>query len=215
MSSPEANPPRPCKPSRTHQLRHFAAAGLAIIAASCASGNSAVNSAAGQSSTGTVSTSLTKKTHAITVSTTQFTFDGFSVRIPDNWHTGKSENDDGSAYLTAASSPVNSDEAGLGIGSQPNMAGDDVLVNITEIKNPPDKSGFPSLTGVPQVGRAQLGDFAVPAPAMSIENYTESGRYFEVGVAFGSLDPTDAQFSEANQVLSSLAVQPDGHNLGQ
>lgn len=146
----------------------------------------------------------------MTALTTQFTFDGFSVQIPDDWHTGKSQSDDGSAYLTAASSPVNSDESGLGIGSQPNMGADDVLVNITEIKNPPDKSGFQSLTGGPQVSRDQLGDFAVPAPAMSIENYTESGRYFEVGVAFGSADPTDAQFSEANQVLSSLTVQPDG-----
>jgi hypothetical protein len=127
----EANPPRPCKPSRGRRLRHFAAPGLAIMAVSCGSSRPApVHSAAGQSSPGIASTRLT-------ASITQFAFDGFSVRIPDDWHTGKSQNDDGSAYLTAASSPVNSDEAGLGIGSQPNTGADDVLVNITEIKNLP------------------------------------------------------------------------------
>jgi hypothetical protein len=200
MRLAEANPPRPCKPSRAHQLRRFVAPGLAIIAASCGGGSSApVDSAAGQSSPGPRA-----------ASTTQFTFDGFSVQIPDDWHRGKSRNDDGSAYLTTASSPVDSDESGLGIGSQANMGPDDVLVNITEITNPPDTSGFQSLTGGPQVSRDQLGDFAVPAPAMSIENYTESGRYFEVGVAFGGADPSDAQFSEANHVLSSLTVQPGG-----
>lgn len=132
------------------------------------------------------------------------------MEIPTDWHTGTNENDDGSAYLTAASSAVNPDEAGLGLGSQGNMGPDDVLVNITEIKHPSEPAGFQQLTGPPAVSRDQLGDYAVPAPAMSVENYTESGRFFQIGVAFGTADPTDAAFQNANQVLSSLTVDPDG-----
>jgi hypothetical protein len=135
-------------------------------------------------------------------------FGGFSLAVPAGWHTGVSRNDDGSAYLTAASSDVDEHEGALGIGSQSGMQPEDVLISIAEIQNPPDPSGFQPLTGTPQVSRNQLGQYAVPAPAMSVEAYTASGRYFQVGVAFGRVRPTNAQLRTANQVLSSFAVEP-------
>ncbi len=135
------------------------------------------------------------------------TYLGFSLAIPADWHSGTSRNDDGAAYLTAASSAVDRHEAGLGVGSQRYMQPGDVLVSVTEVKDPPDPSGFQQLDGAPRVSRDQLGDYAVPAPAMSIEDYTESGRYFQIGVAFGRLHPTDAQLQAANDVLSSLTVR--------
>jgi len=135
-------------------------------------------------------------------------FDGFSLAAPAGWQTGVSRNDDGAAYLTAASNPVDDHEAALGIGSQEDMGPNDVLVSVAEVENPPDAAGFQPLHGVPHVSRDQLGAYAVPAPAMSIEDYTEGGRYFQIGVAFGRSVPTDEQFRVANEVLSSLTVRP-------
>jgi hypothetical protein len=43
--------------------------------------------------------------------------------------------------------------------------------------------------------------------AMSIEDYTGGGRYFQIGVAFGRVRPTDEQFRTADEVLSSLMVR--------
>jgi hypothetical protein len=83
----------------------------------------------------------------------------------------------------------------------------DVLVSVAEVKNPPHPSGFQQLDGAPRVSRGQLGDYAVPTAAMSIEDYTENGRYFQIGVAFGRARPTDTQLQTANDVLSSLTVQ--------
>ena len=117
-------------------------------------------------------------------------------------------NDDGAVYLTAATNAVDEHEAALGIGSQDAMQPGDVLVTVAEIKNPPDPSGFQVLHGEPRVSHDQIGDYAVPAPAMSIEAYREHGRYFQIGVAFGRARPTDDQIRSANEVLSSLAVRP-------
>ena len=63
------------------------------------------------------------------------------------------------------------------------------------------------LRGAPGARRDQLGDYAVQAPAMSIEDCTERERYFQIGVAFGRARPTDEQFRTANEVLSSLMVR--------
>jgi hypothetical protein len=136
------------------------------------------------------------------------TYLGFSLAIPADWHTGTSQNDDGAPYLTTASSAVDRHEAALGVGSQQYMQPGDVLVSVTEVKDPPDPSGFQQLDGAPRVNRGQLGHYAVPAPAMWIEDYTESSRYFQIGVAFGRERPTDEQLRTANDVLSSFAVRP-------
>jgi hypothetical protein len=42
---------------------------------------------------------------------------------------------------------------------------------------------------------------------MSIEDYTERGRYFQIGVVFGRARPTDEQIRTANGLLSSLMVR--------
>jgi hypothetical protein len=115
------------------------------------------------------------------------------------------------ALVAAACSaaPAGSDPpAALGVGSQQYMQPGDVLVSVTEVKDPPDPSGFQQLDGAPRVSRGQLGDYTVPAPAMWLADYTDRGRYFQIGVAFGRERPTDEQFRTANDVLSSFAVRP-------
>jgi hypothetical protein len=175
------------------RLLNPTAVALALVAAACGAART-------ESHPPAVSTHATAQARV--------TYLGFSLAIPADWHTGTSQNDDGAAYLTTASSPVDSHEAGLGVGSQHYMQPGDVLVSVTEVKAPPDPPGFQQLDGAPRVSRGQLGHYAVPAPAMWIEDYAERGRYFQIGVAFGRERPTDEQLRTANDVLSSFVVRP-------
>lgn len=137
--------------------------------------------------------------------TTLFSFRGFSLTIPSDWHRTTSVNDDGSAYLTAASSPVSAGDGALGIASQENLGRDDILISITELKAP-DPEGFQPISAGPHVDAAQVGDYATPAPALIDQPYTMNGRYFQIGVAFGRRPPTSVQIAIANQVLASLTA---------
>ena len=139
------------------------------------------------------------------VATTVFSFRGFSLTIPSDWHRTTSVNDDGSAYLTAASSPVSAGDGVLGMASQENLGGDDVLISISELKAP-DPDGFQPISAGPQVDASQIGDYAAPAAALIDQPYTMNGRYFQIGVAFGRRHPTNAQIALANQVLASLTA---------
>jgi len=175
------------------RLLNPTAVALALVAAAC----SAAPAGSGPPAATTHATAQASVTYL-----------GFSLAIPADWQTGTSQNDDGAAYLTTASSAVDSHEGALGVGSQQYMQPGDVLVSVTEVKDPPDPSGFQQLDGAPRVSRGQVGDYAVPAPAMWIADYTEGGRYFQIGVAFGRERPTNEQLRTANDVLSSFAVRP-------
>lgn len=137
--------------------------------------------------------------------------DGVSLDIPDTWDSTTFEDKNQAPYLLVASSTVTADDGALGYVSQESMGADDVLIDVSEAVGVTDASAssYQPITGAPQISRSDIGSYSVPAPAVVNQFYKMNGRYFQIVVAFGQEDPTDAQIATANDVLSTLTVEPN------
>lgn len=198
----------PLHPVASSLKRMLASGVVGLLVAACGSASTNASTTSSHRPENTNPSGRTVMSSA-TSSGTDFAFDGFAMTIPGTWNSTTSQNPgNNAAILTAASSPVVPGDGGLSKASQVNLGPNDVLISITEQVTPYDLSGWQQMTSVPQVDRSEIVGYAVPAPAMIIQAYQASGRYFSVGVAFGQQDPTDAQFDLANQILATFTVSP-------
>lgn len=149
---------------------------------------------------------VAKESKVTTASGTTVTVNGISLTIPTDWTSTSSWNRMGTANMTVASSQVVTGDGGLGKQSQRNMGSGDVLIAVDEYTGLVDTSGWTPIDQPPQVSADEVGSYATPAPALINQFYEINGRYLQVAVAFGDPTPTDAQLSEANNILSSLQV---------
>jgi hypothetical protein len=141
--------------------------------------------------------------------------EALSLEVPPGWY-GDAELPDvpQAPLLRAATFPLTEELKDVGQQAQRTMADGEILITVGDYGRP-----LPSWDEVPTslpvaVDQSHVVSFeGFPEPVVE-RTVTLGGHRLQLWVVFGSSDPSEEQYAEANRVLATLAVRPRTLGLG-
>lgn len=139
---------------------------------------------------------------------------GVGLELPPGWFGRVVKPDERDAIVVNASNFEQRHEAYLGPKTANAMDEDSIHIELAGFDPLPDLAGRGSWKAAElpiSVDQSHLGGpfSGMPAPAVAARWLVIDGRAVHVFVGFGTSDPSDAMFDEANRVLATLSIDEE------
>jgi hypothetical protein len=136
------------------------------------------------------------------------------IELPPGWYgDARTPKIPSAPLVRAATFPLAVEHTGLGRQARRTMGEGDILITVADYGPMPGADEPPTPLPV-AVDGSHVTSFEGFREPVVVRTITVSSHRLQLWVVFGSSDPSDERYAEANRVLETLAVQPRMLGLG-